>query len=63
MKIIFTVEDTPKGIHPMLEWEDNGITDHMASSISMHIAHQMVMVIKKLETLGVLKVTDDSDLH
>ena len=61
MKATFTIEDTPKGIFPVLTWHGNGCSDHLADSIAMHLMADLAAKIQQCEKLGVLKVITEAD--
>lgn len=56
MIVQFTIQDTPKGIYPVLKWAGNGTTDHPASSLSMHLIAHLVKHIEELDKKGMLKI-------
>jgi hypothetical protein len=63
MKVTIVIEDTYKGVYPVISWDGNGITDHMSDSLSMLLAAQVAHLIKESATKGALKVTDRSEFQ
>lgn len=63
MKVIITIEDTYKGVYPVIAWDGNGITDHLSDSLSMLLAAQVAALIKESATKGALKVADRSEFQ
>lgn len=63
MKVTIVLEDTYKGVYPVISWDGNGITDHLSDSLSMLIAAQFANLIKESSTVGGLKVADRSEFQ
>jgi len=64
MKVIITIEDTTDGVYPVVKWDDNGVTDHLSSSLSMNLAAQFASMLKRYAELKTIKVVDlPSNLH
>ncbi len=49
-----TLADTPKGISAELRWEDNDVTDHLATSLSMSLMAQFTELIKSHDKVGAI---------
>jgi hypothetical protein len=58
MKATFTIEDTPQGIYPVLQWDGNGCCDNLHDSIAMHLMADLTAMIKKAEGMKILKVVN-----
>lgn len=63
MKVVITLEDTPRGVYPMIQWTGNDVTDHVHTSLSMNLAAQFANLLKQYTSTGALKVTDEHKFH
>jgi hypothetical protein len=63
MKVVITLEDTPKGIYPVVQWTGNDVTDNVHESLSMNLAAQVAYMIRDYATTGVLKVADKAEFQ
>jgi hypothetical protein len=63
LKVLITLEDTTQGIFPIIQWQNNGITDHMSDSLSMALAAQLSYTLKEYARVGAIKVMSTDKLN
>jgi hypothetical protein len=63
LKVLITLEDTPQGIFPIVQWQDNGITDHITDSLSMNLAAQLSYTLKEYARVGAIKVMSTDKMN
>lgn len=63
MRVTIIIDDTERGIFPVIKWEDNGCTDHLATSLGMNLAAQFANMVREYSKKGILKVVGTQDFQ
>jgi hypothetical protein len=57
MRLVLTVEDTPKGPHIGSHAESSGTLDHPADSLACHLIANWMLFLKEQKDAGAVSVT------
>jgi hypothetical protein len=60
VRVEIVLEDTTKGVYPVIRWAGNGVCDNYALSLSMNLAAQFAYTLKEYGRVGALKVLEKS---